>query len=719
MMRNNAGPWLLAMAVTLALCVWCVAGKHQRLETRSMIKELNNLRTYMEELDYIEKEEQHQGHTAKDTTTVEEDAMIETCSVMVKSKLQTSSDDEYHDVIISNLELWDKCYRLWTNKVTIANWNFETDITEEHEQVLSKASLDFSVWVKDLAGNAQLYIDHPKYSTLDKDLQRKLRFMAFNVDPTDKDDMKELVHTQTKLQQIYSEATVDVSDDGPDGKTSVSKLKLEPNLTQIMAEVRRSDTLLAAWWSWRNVTGPLMRDQYATMVHLLNKGAKEHGFLDYAEAWMESQFDNTNNLEEMAENLWSEMLPLYQELHAYVRTKLQKKYPEYDDIFKNGGIPAHLLGNMWAQNWENIYDLVKPYPNIEEPDYDEEMKSQGYTVDKMFQTAEEFYTSIGLYPMSSEFKQLSMKVRPEGREVVCHASASDFFSEKPNKDFRIKMCTDINMDSFETIHHEMGHIEYFMAYQEQPAIYRTGANSAFHEAIGDTISLSFRSSKHLQTIGLSGGSDVSDKKNPKHSLRDFESIFRQLRNDYQRNINFLLKRALFKIGFLPFGYMIDKWRWNVFRGITKQDNYNKNWWELRLQYQGLVAPIERSEADFDPGAKFHIPSNSPYICYFISFVVQFQFYKAMCDQSGHTGPLYECDFYQSEEAGRKLRDMMELGKSLPWPEAMEKLTGSREFSTEAIREYFHPLFVWLKEENRRLNVPIGWRKAKINWKYET
>ncbi|XP_045209598.2 angiotensin-converting enzyme-like [Mercenaria mercenaria] len=718
MASGNAGRWLLILTVTVTLYVGCVSARDQRLDGRSVARQLNQLRMYMEELEFIEEEEKRQGVKAKGKTTVEEQVMLKACNVALDdNEIKLNPYDDFVKEVEADVDAWDECLRLWTNEVAIANWNFETDLTNENEEALSKASLDFTRWSKGLAQNAQVYIDDPRYHHLDFDLKRKLRFMAFSTDPDeDMNDMKELIDAQTKLQQTYSEATVEALDQGNGAKT----LKLEPHLTEIMAKRNDSKLLLAAWWGWRNATGPFMRKDYAKMVKLLNKGATQHNFSNYADAWIASQFDQTPDLEEDADNLWNDIRPLYEQLHAYVRTKLQQKYPEYNHIFNSGGIPAHLLGNMWAQDWENIYDRVKPYPELEEPDYEAELKAQGYTAERMFETAEQFYKSIGLSSMSNEFKTLSMKVRPENREVVCHASASDFYSKKPDKDFRIKMCTAIDMDSFQTIHHEMGHIEYFMAYQDQPAVYRTGANSAFHEAIGDTISLSVRSPEHLRDIGLCGGNcggkNRGNKENIASQRKRLTALIRELEVKKKRDINFLFKRALFKIGFLPFGYMIDKWRWNVFRGLTTEENYNKDWWNLRLKYQGLVAPVPRSEADFDPGAKYHIPSNSPYICYFISFIVQFEFYKAMCDESGHKGHLFECDFYRSKDAGRKLLDMMKLGKSKPWPEAMVKLTGSNKISTTAILEYFRPLQKWLEDENSRPGVQIGWKNAEISWK---
>ncbi|HWY24947.1 MAG TPA: M2 family metallopeptidase, partial [Nevskia sp.] len=236
-----------------------------------------------------------------------------------------------------------------------------------------------------------------------------------------------------------------------------------------------------------------------------------------------------------------------------------------------------------------------------------------------------------------------------------------------------------------TIHHEMGHIYYFLHYNQQPELYQSGAHDGFHEAIGDTITLSI-TPQHLQKIGL-----VKDVKDDQKAL-----------------INAQMKRALAKIAFLPFGKLIDQWRWQVFSGEAKPEQYNAAWWTLREKYQGIAPPLARSEEDFDPGAKYHVPGNTPYTRYFLSFVIQFQFQKALCDAAGFTGPLYQCDIYNSKEAGKKFGDMLALGASKPWPEAMKALTGQDRMDASAITEYFAPLMGYLKEQNQGQS--CGWQQ---------
>lgn len=699
-MSPGGGTAVLLLAV-IAVCELFGLLTARVSGAESVVDQLHDLQSYIQQLEVIEEEERLQGLTGRDSVTVEDDAVLEACDLMTRDEIQVENDDDFLELVRADLTNWDECLRKWEARSALADWKFETDLTEENEKSLTNVELEMSSFLTDLARNAKQYLVHPKYSSLNMDLQRQVRLLAFNTQPHSEQDAKDLIETQSRLEETYGEA-------------KVLGYNLEPDLEKVMAESRDSQALLAAWVGWRNATGPVMKADYKELVRLLNIGATDNGFSNFADAWMAEQFDETDNVEEMAEQLWQEIKPLYEQLHAYIRNKLAKVYPEYNHIFKKGGIPAHLTGNMWAQNWENIFDLVKPYPEVEEPDYSKELVAQGYTVESIFQMAEEFYKSIGLFPMSDEFKESSMKVRPEGKEVVCHASAHDFYSKKPDKDFRIKMCTEINMDSFETVHHEMGHIEYFMAYQDQPTVYRQGANSAFHEAVGDTISLSVRSKEHLKTIGLAKDDHTESKRDLRKRL---QTLLRTFEVD-KHEINYLLQRALFKIAFLPFGYMIDKWRWDVFRGTIAEQNYNEEWWNLRLKYQGLVSPVPRSEADFDPGAKYHIPSNSPYICYFVSFIVQFQFYESMCKASGYQGPLHQCDFYNSKEAGQKLLSMLQLGNSKPWPEAMEQLTGSKIINSSAILEYFRPLSEWLERENGLNGVTIGWKHATINWKSE-
>ncbi|KAL8582106.1 hypothetical protein ACOMHN_004026 [Nucella lapillus] len=406
------------------------------------------------------------------------------------------------------------------------------------------------------------------------------------------------------------------------------------------------------------------------------------GYADIGAYWRASY--ETENFEQDVAALFKELQPLYQQLHAFVRRRLKKQYGE--DVFPaSWHIPAHLLGNMWGQSFQNIEDLLMPYPDKPLFDVTPHMLEQNYTVRKIYETAEDFFVSLGLDPMPQAFWNKSMIEKPkDGRQVVCYASAWDF---RDGKDFRIKACTGISMNDMRTTHHEMGHIEYYISYKHLPVEFRRGANPGFHEAIGDTIVLSFKTPKHLHRIGL----------------------MPDLVEDNEADLNFLMYMALKQIGFLPFGYLVDMWRWSVFRGDTTPENYNQAWWDLRCNLQGMSPPVERTEDDFDPGAKFHIPNNTPYIRYFVRNVLMFQFQKALCEAAGHQGPLHTCDIYGSTAAGHKFRAMLSKGSSEVWTVPFQALTGQTKMSVQPLKEYFQPPMSYLLEVNK--DDTVGWTEA--------
>ncbi|XP_011852515.1 PREDICTED: angiotensin-converting enzyme-like [Mandrillus leucophaeus] len=480
------------------------------------------------------------------------------------------------------------------------------------------------------------------------------------------------------METTYSVATV--------CHTNGSCLQLEPDLTNVMATSRKYEELLWAWEGWRDKAGRAILQFYPKYVELINQAARLNGYVDAGDSWR-SMYE-TPSLEQDLERLFQELQPLYLNLHAYVRRALHRHYGA-QHINLEGPIPAHLLGNMWAQTWSNIYDLVVPFPSAPSMDPTEAMLKQGWTPRRMFKEADDFFTSLGLLPVPPEFWNKSMLEKPtDGREVVCHASAWDFYN---GKDFRIKQCTTVNLEDLVVAHHEMGHIQYFMQYKDLPVALREGANPGFHEAIGDVLALSVSTPKHLHSLNLLSSEGGS----------------------HEHDINFLMKMALDKIAFIPFSYLVDQWRWRVFDGSITKENYNQEWWSLRLKYQGLCPPVPRTQGDFDPGAKFHVPSSVPYIRYFISFIIQFQFHEALCQAAGHTGPLHKCDIYQSKEAGQRLATAMKLGFSRPWPEAMQLITGQPNMSASAMLSYFKPLLDWLRTENELHGEKLGW--PQYNW----
>ncbi|CAB1457679.1 unnamed protein product [Pleuronectes platessa] len=557
-----------------------------------------------------------------------------------------------------------------------ASWNYNTDITDLNSMLQVNASLDEQAFAEAWGKKAKVVFTAEVLSSLlPTDRKLMANIMLLGVANLPVEQRKEYNTILSNMDNIYSTAKVHV-----DPNISWS---LEPHLTDIMANSRSYKKLLYAWEGWHNASGVPLKKLYPTFVGLSNKAAQADGFADTGADWR--SWYETENFEQDLEKLYRTIEPLYQNLHAFVRRQLYNQYgPKYINL--KGPIPAHLLGNMWAQTWNNIYGMMIPFPDKPNIDVTDEMVRQGYNATHMFRVAEEFFTSLGLEPMPQEFWDESMLEKPEGREVVCHASAWDFYNRK---DFRIKQCTTVTMEQLFTVHHEMGHVQYYLQYKDLPVGYRRGANPGFHEAIGDVLSLSVSTPKHLKTIGLLK-TDASDP---------------------ESDINYLLKMALEKIAFLPFGYLIDQWRWGVFSGSTPPDGYNSDWWYLRTKYQGICPPIRRNAEHFDPGAKFHIPGNTPYIRYFVSFILQFQFHQKLCDAANHTGPLHTCDIYQSKEAGAILKKVLQSGSSKPWPDVLQEAIGTNMMDASSLMEYFDPIVKWLEKQN--VKEELGW--SDFDW----
>lgn len=509
---------------------------------------------------------------------------------------------------------------------------------------------------------------------LDPDTARKLNILRGALvlaAPSTPGAAAQLNEIATRLQSTY----------GKGRATHNGKTITGDDAEALMGELRDPNELKEIWQSWHENVGRPMRGDYTRMVEIANQGAKELGYADTGAMWR-SQYDmSPEEFAAMSDRLWAETKPLYDQLHCYTRTKLNQKYGDAVQP-KTGPIRADLLGNMWAQEWGNIYDVVAPKGsgdigyNLEDL-----LKSKKYTPEKMVKAGEGFYTSLGFAPLPESFWTRSQITRPRDREVVCHASAWDLDNKN---DLRIKMCTKVNADDFVTIHHELGHNFYQRAYNQQPYLYLNGANDGFHEAIGDFIALSV-TPEYLVQIGLLDRGKVPDA---------------------SKDTGLLLRQAMDKVAFLPFGLLVDKWRWGVFNGSITPANYNQAWVDLKREYQGITPPVARSEADFDPGAKFHIPGNTPYARYFLARILQFQFYKAACDMSGWKGPLHRCSFYGNKEVGQRLNQMLAMGASHPWPDALQAFTGSREMSAKPMLEYFAPLQRWLEDQNR--GKQCGW-----------
>ncbi|MBT2133487.1 M2 family metallopeptidase [Croceibacterium sp. LX-88] len=449
-----------------------------------------------------------------------------------------------------------------------------------------------------------------------------------------------------------------------------------------MGNMERTPAEFAEMWtSWHDNVGAPMRDDYARMVAIANEGAKELGFADTGAMWRSNYDMPPDEFAALTDKVWDDLKPLYLALHTYVRTKLNEKYGEAVQPAK-GPIRADLLGNMWAQEWGNIYPLVAPQ-GAGDLGYDltQLIEAKGMNELDMVKAGENFFSSLGFAALPETFWERSLFVKPADREVQCHASAWNIDNKD---DVRIKMCIKRNGDDFKVIHHELGHNYYQRAYNQQSYLHLNGANDGFHEAIGDMVALSI-TPEYLVQIGLLDRADVPSA---------------------DKDIGLLLREALDKVAFLPFGLLVDKWRWGVFDGSIQPADYNKAWVDLKREYQGITPPVERPANAFDPGAKYHVPGNTPYMRYFLARVLQFQFYKAACDQAGWKGPLHRCSFYGNKDVGAKLNAMLEMGASKPWPDALEAFTGTREMSGKAMAEYFAPLKAWLDQQNK--GKAAGW-----------
>ncbi len=481
----------------------------------------------------------------------------------------------------------------------------------------------------------------------------------------------ELNDLATKLQSAYGKGRGTLKGQPINGS----------DIEAAMGKSRNPDELKEMWASWHTNVGSPMRGQYQKLVEIANQGARELGYADTGAMWRSGYDMTPEQFAALTDKLWAEVKPLYDQLHCYTRAKLNEKYGDAVQA-KTGPIRADLLGNMWAQEWGNIYDIVAP-KGAGDLGYDtgELLVAKGYDPIKMVKTGEGFYSSLGFAPLPKTFWERSQIVKPRDREVICHASAWDVDNKD---DLRIKMCTKVNSDDFVTIHHELGHNYYQRAYNKQPPLYWNGANDGFHEAIGDTVALSI-TPQYLVDIGLLDASKVPSA---------------------DKDIGLLLRQAMDKVAFLPFGLLVDKWRWGVFSGQITPANYNKGWTDLRLKYQGIVPPVARDETNFDPGAKFHIPGNTPYTRYFLARLLQFQFYEAACKQAGWKGPLHRCSFYNNKEVGKRFNAMLEMGASKPWPDALQAFTGSREMSGKSMIAYFKPLMTWLQAQNK--GKTCGW-----------
>ena len=557
-----------------------------------------------------------------------------------------------------------------SNEANQASWVQGTYITADTEAIAARASAAFMTAVTNYAKRAAGYdaVQGPPEVRRQLNVLKTALTMAA---PSDAKEAGELAQLVASMEGEYGRGRFCADGESGDGCLDIEEI------TEILAKDRDPIRVRAAWEGWHTVGAP-MKQSYTRFVELSNKGAKELGFADTGAMWRSKYDMPPEEFARELDRLWDQLRPLYLSLHAYVRTRLRTQYG--DQVPADGPIPAHLLGNIWAQDWTNVYDLVGP---VGAPTggatLTSTLRARNITPADMTRFGERFFTSLGFPGLPPTFWERSLLVKPRDREVVCHASAWDINNVD---DLRIKMCIDQTEEDFRVIHHELGHNFYQRAYSTLPVIFRDSANDGFHEAIGDTIALSV-TPEYLVKVGLLDRAP-----------------------DASGDIPLLLRGALERLAFLPFGLVVDQWRWRVFNGEVTPDRYNSAWWELRERYQGVRPPSPRGEEHFDPGAKYHIPANTPYARYFLAAVLQFQFHRALAKEAGCTLPLHRCSIYGNVAAGQRLQRTLAMGASRPWPDALEALTGQRQMDATAMADYFAPLKAWLDEQNA--GQKVGW-----------
>jgi peptidyl-dipeptidase A len=554
--------------------------------------------------------------------------------------------------------------------VSRAAWLAANFITDDTEELSAWFQTDFGIAVRRLATAAT------RFDRLAMPPELRRRFLLLKLTlaappPADSALAAEMTTLQVGMEADYGKGTWCRQRAGRQECLQIS------DVDSIMAASRDPAELLDVWRGWHRIGAP-MKPRYARFAELSNEGARTLGFHDAGQMWRSGYDMTPEAFAADMDRLWNEVRPLYLSLHAYVRHRLSERYGAAA-VPPAGMIPAHLLGNLWAQDWSNVYDLVAPAGTQPMYDLSAILRARNTDALQMVRYGEGFFTSLGFAPLPETFWHRSLFVKPRDRDVVCHASAWDIDSRD---DLRIKMCISPTAEDFVTIHHELGHNFYQRAYKDLPFLYQNGANDGFHEAIGDAIALSVTPG-YLRQLGF----------------------IEQVPSEAADTM-LLLRQALDKVAFLPWGLLVDRWRWGVFAGEIQPADYNRAWWDLRARYQGVSSPDERPADAFDPGAKYHIPGNTPYARYFLAGILEFQFYRALCQASGYTGPLHRCSFYGSREAGRRFDAMLRLGASRPWPDALEQLTGTRQIDAAALLEYFAPLKAWLDRQNA--GVQVGW-----------
>ena len=588
-------------------------------------------------------------------------------------------------------------YKAAYPEINASQWLSATYINSDSQLVSAKANERALSQLNKWVAQARQYEGKPMSADTARAIQL-LRLASAMPPPHDPARLAELTALASKMEGDYGAGTY------CRGEGDQKQCRQLGELEQVLARSRDYDEQLDAWQGWHSVAAP-MRSDYQRFVELANEGARDAGFANVGVMWRSGYDMPPEQIAAETDRLWEQVRPLYEQLQCYARGKLDAHYGAAQGELAGGLLPAHLMGNMWQQDWSNLWDLLQPYPGAGDLDitaalekqyqgelsaalarapagtagnadvrFKAEREAQLRTAKAMTGRAQDFYASLGMPKLPDSYWQRSQFVKPLDRDVVCHASAWDM---NMGGDVRTKMCITPTEEDFTTIYHELGHLYYDLAYNPLPPLFQGGANDGFHEAIGDTVVLAMTPA-YLHSVGLVGEPQASR-----------EAL-----------INSQMRMALAKVAFLPFGLMIDRWRWGVFDGSITPEHYNQAWWDLKAKYQGVAPVTARGEQFFDPGAKYHVPGNTPYTRYFLSHILQFQFYQALCQASGHTGPPYECSFYGNKEAGQKFWAMLQRGASQPWQTTLKELTGSDRIDAAPMLEYFAPMQEWLKQQNQ-------------------